>query len=202
MSDAEREKWNARYRTAEPDQNPEAAAVLRENTHLLPRTGSALDLACGLGGNALLLARLGLETHGWDLADEALHRLRVRAEDEGLQIAVARRDVAAEPPAPENFDVIVVSRFLVRELCPSLARALRPGGLIFYQTFVRDSAGDVGPRRPEFRLAENELLHLFADLRLRVYREEGTVGDPVRGWRNEAMLVAQAPGVARRPGRG
>lgn len=201
MPNTDREQWNARYRSAEQDQAPTAAAVLSENTHLLPPAGTALDLACGLGGNALLLARHGLETHGWDLADEALHRLQARAESEGLQVALARRDVAAEPPAPASFDVIVVSRFLVRELCPALARALRPGGLIFYQTFVRDSAGDVGPRRPEFRLAENELLHLFADLRLRVYREEGTVGDPARGWRNEAMLVAQAPGFARRSGR-
>jgi hypothetical protein len=40
-------------------------------------------------------------------------------------------------------------------------------------------------------LGENELLKLFTGLRLRVYREEGSIGDTSAGLRNEAMLVAQ-----------
>jgi hypothetical protein len=42
-----------------------------------------------------------------------------------------------------------------------------------------------------YRLAPQELLTLFHPLRLLVYREEGNVGDTMRGWRNEALLVAQ-----------
>jgi len=184
--DALRDKWDARYRHGG---QPAAARVLLENRHLLPATGRALDLACGLGGNALLLAAAGLETHAWDFSSQAIGRLT--AHTAGLPLYPAVRDVIAMPPAAASFDVIVVSRFLERTLCPSLAAALRPGGLLFYQTFVGDSAGRGGPKRQDYRLAENELLRLFADLTLHVYREEDGVGDTTRGWREEALLVAR-----------
>ena len=95
------------------------------------------------------------------------------------------------PPEPASFDVIVVSRFLERDLVPSLVQALRADGLIYYQTFTAARVGDTGPRNPAFRLADNELLALFASLRLIVYREEGLAGDLNKGLRGEAMLVAQ-----------
>jgi len=42
-----------------------------------------------------------------------------------------------------------------------------------------------------FIRAPQELLSLFQALHVLVYREEGQVGDTTRGWRHEAMLVAQ-----------
>ncbi len=181
-------KWDARYREAG---SAVASEVLAENRHLLPAAGEALDLACGLGGNALLLARHGLRTTAWDLSPVAIERLA--SEAEGLPLRAEVRDVLAMPPAAARFDVIVVSRFLERDLCPALVAALRPGGLLFYQTFTRDKAVAGGPSNPDFLLAENELLRLFGGLCLRVYREEGRLGDVTRGLRNEALLVAQRP---------
>lgn len=163
---------------------------MAENSHLLPTTGSALDLACGLGANALLLARYGLETHAWDSSPVAIERLRQAAQTQDLAISAEIRDVERHPPPADTFDVIVVSRFLCRALAPLLLRALKPGGLLFYQTFVRDKAPDIGPSNPDYLLEPNELLALFADLRLAVYREEARLGDTCRGFRNEAMLVA------------
>ncbi len=186
---AMREKWDARYRQGGPGADTPAARVLVENRHLLPAHGQALDLACGLGGNARLLAEAGLDTQAWDLSPTAIERLREQAH--GLPLQAEVRDVLGAPPAADSFDVIVVSRFLERELCPRLAAALRPGGLLFYQTFVHQRPGDGGPRNPAFLLAENELLRLFAGLTVRVYREEGCIGDIRQGWRDEAMLVAQ-----------
>lgn len=184
------DKWNRRYRDggAAPGL---AAEVLRENLHLLPARGRALDLACGLGANALLLARQGLETWAWDIAPSAIDRLRVSAA--GLPLRPEVRDAIREPPEPGRFDVIVVSRFLDRHLAPHLATALRPGGLLFYQTFTHTRVDDSGPRSPQFLLADGELLRLFPGLTLRVYREEGTIGNVTRGLRNQAMLVAQRP---------
>ena len=97
----------------------------------------------------------------------------------------------ARPPQPDAFDVIVVSRFLERDLAPAIHAALRPQGILYYQTFTRSHVDDSGPSSPEYRLADNELLHLFASMRVLCYREEGRVGDLSRGFRNEAMLVAQ-----------
>lgn len=187
MSD--REKWDRRYREAAAD-DVRAALVLRANTHLLPAAGRALDLACGLGGNARLMAASGLDAEGWDVSQVAIDKLNVYARERGLALNGVCRDVEIEPPLPASFDVIVVSRFLSRTLAEDLIEALRPGGLLFYQTFTREHVDPVGPRNDEYRLAPNELLKLFYSLRTLVYREEGRIGDVRQGWRNEAMLVA------------
>ncbi|MFO8154188.1 class I SAM-dependent methyltransferase [Thioalkalivibrio sp.] len=186
------QKWNQRY--AEADAAAATpCAVLQQFAHLLPPNGAALDLACGLGGNASLLAGRGLVTRAWDLSPVAIERLREHAEEHGLPIRAEVRDVETQPPAPDAFDVIAVSYFLERSLAPALAAALRPGGLLFYQTWTREAVDDRGPGNPDFRLAPNELLDLFPDLRLLAYREEGLFGNPAEGLRNEAWLVAARP---------
>jgi len=189
----EQEKWNRRH--AKMKGKPGAAPVLRENCHLLPTSGDALDLACGPGGNALLLAQAGLATHAWDFSSVAIDALRSHSLAERLHIQAVVRDVDAQPPLPASFDVIVVSYFLQRSLAPALCAALRPGGLLFYQTFVKNREQNnifqQGPTNPDFLLAENELLTLFAPLRLRAYREEGVPGNNTQGLRNEALFVGQ-----------
>lgn len=162
-----------------------------ENSHLLPRSGKALDAACGLGANAILMAKHGLETHAWDLSATALQRLNQTIADTGLNIITAQRDIVARPPEPLSFDVIVVTRFLDRSLIPHLIQALRPDGLIFYQTFTKTRLDEIGPCNPAYRLNNNELLQLFSALEIIVYREEGIIGDLSTGFRNEAMLIAR-----------
>ncbi len=188
-SDALRSMWDRRHNAN--DQPVLPATVLTRNAHLLPNRGTALDLACGLGGNALFLAARGLTVSAWDLSQVAVERVRAQAKTGGLQIEVQARDIIARPPPPSSFDVIVVSHFLDRGLAPAIAPALRPGGLLFYQTFAREAVTDQRPSNPEFRLQQNELLQLFAGLVVRVYRDEGRLGDLSRGVRDLAMLVAQ-----------
>jgi SAM-dependent methyltransferase len=192
MTDPLARKWNLRY----ADTDPVAAkpcGVLEEYAHLLPEQGRALDLACGLGGNAVFLARRGLDTAGWDLSPVAIAKLGDHAKTQGLSVCVEVRDVQSVPPEPDSFDVIVVSYFLERELAPGLVRALRPEGLLYYQTWTREAVDERGPGNPAFRLAPNELLALFGDLRVIVYREEGLIGDTTQGLRNDACLVATRP---------
>jgi len=189
MADSQ-QKWDQRYRS-EVAVYPEPALVITQNQHLLPQQGVALDLACGLGANALLMASFGLQTKAWDISGEALTKLSIEAERRQLNLLTEQRDVSAMPPAANSFDVIVISHFLDRALCPHIVKALKPKGLVFYQTFCRDKVDNHGPQNPEFLLADNELLSLFASLRIRVYREEVLLGDRTQGWRNQAMLVGQ-----------
>ncbi|NOX09029.1 MAG: class I SAM-dependent methyltransferase [Gammaproteobacteria bacterium] len=171
--------------------HPQSCYVLSEYQHLLPDHGYALDLACGMGGNAVLLAKRGLQVTAWDFSEAAIKGLSAYASSNELKILAEVRDVEDSPPEIETFDVIVVSYFLERDLAPFLMQALRPGGLLFYQTFIRDVVSDGGPRNPQYRLARGELLDLFADLHPLIYREEGSQGDVSQGLRNEALLVAQ-----------
>ena len=187
----QQEKWNQRYRDNEGHAPLQAAQVLRDYRHLLPAQGKALDLACGLGANALLLAQQGLQVSAWDVSDVALQQLQQAAVTQQLSIDTELRDVVAAPPQAGQFDVIVVSHFLERSLFPSLKAALNPQGLLFYQTFIRDKCHEDGPGNPDYLLARNELLSLCVGLRVLAYREEGRVGDCARGFRNEALIVAQ-----------
>lgn len=182
-------KWNERYRDATGTLQP--ARVLRENLHLLPASGHALDLACGLGGNAILLAQQGLDVTAWDSSNVAITALQQTAQRQQLTIQAAVRDVETHPPGPETFDVIVVSYFLERAIIPALVEALKPGGMIYYQTFTRQRVSERGPQRPAYRLADQELLQLFSGLQVLFYREEGRVGDVQQGFRDEAMLVGR-----------
>ncbi len=207
-----RHKWNERYAPAHvPNQ---VIDVLELNLHLLPVGGKSLDLACGLGGNALRMAELGFVSHAWDLADAAVSKVREFAQERHLNINAQRCDISTiEQQAvmqEQGFDVIIVGHFLLREIIPTMITALRPGGLIFYQTFIEATGNSnavppvpgescfngtaqpgSGPVNSNFRLQKNELLQLFSELTIRYYREDGLQGDLSRGLRNEAMLVAQ-----------
>ncbi|MGX2039664.1 class I SAM-dependent methyltransferase [Methylocaldum sp. MU1018] len=186
-----RDKWDRIYREA-GDAIPEPARVLADNAHLLPASGIALDLACGLGGNALYLAQRGFDTHAWDISPEAISRVNVYARRLGLSLRAEVRDVVDAPPMAESFDVVVVSRFLERSLGPAIINALKPDGLLFYQTYTREKAAGTGPTNPAYLLSANELLRLFGSrFRLVFYREEGRIGDLARGCRNEAFFVGQ-----------
>lgn len=190
MSSHDRDKWNRKYQYTEQDTGS-PAIVLSENRYLLPARGKALDLACGLGANAVELAKSGLEVHAWDISEIALEKLEHKALQEGVQIHTEQRDISLHPPEPEMFDIIVVTYFLDRKIIPHIITALRPIGLVYYQTFTRDKPGSVGPKNPDYLLERNELLVLFHKLSIVLYREEGRIGDTEQGHRNEAMLIAQ-----------
>ncbi len=185
MTQVDQDKWNKRYQ--QNSLEPRAARVLMDNLHLLPRQGSALDLACGLGGNALLLAERGLSVEAWDLSPVAIDKLTHQARDLPIQARTVDINVTSLPV--NQFDVIVVSYFLERRLAPAIIDALRPNGLLFYQTFNQNQCGR-GPTNPAWRLQDNELLRLFKPLSVRYYREEGMTGD-AQAIRDEALLVAQ-----------
>jgi len=193
MSEDLRTKWNIRH--AQAQDIGEAPRVLRDNLHLLPPSGDALDLACGRGAGALLLASRGLRVQAWDLSEVAIERLIAEALAQGVgNVHALVRDAIRQPPEPGSFDLILVSFFLDRGLAPHLINALRPGGLLIYQTFTRAAVSACGPCNPEYRLGDNELLRMFSGLIVRFYREEGLLGDLGAGCRDVAMLVAEKPG--------
>jgi len=194
ISDTQK-KWDAIYQKAADDEYS-AVRVLQENQHLLPKDGSALELACGMAANAAFLAQHGLNTTAWDISEVVIERLKELPAMRGLAITFEARDIVQQPPPAELFDVIVVSYFLDRSLIPHIKRALKPSGLIFYQTFTQTYVNEGGPRSRDFRLADNELLQLFHDCQVLVYREEGRVGDLMQGYRNEALIVAQKTAVS------
>lgn len=183
-------KWDAIYQqklhfTAQP------ALVLTENMFLLPDTGQALDLACGLGANALFLADYGLEVEAVDISAVAVEKLQHQALTKNLPITAKQQDVQLIALPENTFDVIVISRFLDRSLSHGIIAALKADGLLFYQTYTQQKITDSPPHNPAFLLAENELLHLFSPLKTVFYQEHSLVGNMDYGERNEALYIGQ-----------
>lgn len=174
-SNAIRLKWESHYSALQSNRSEgivellKAAAVLRNNPEHLPASGKALDFACGLGGNALFLATRGLQAEAWDISLSAVKAVIASAAGLDLEVDAVVRDVDKEPPQALSFDVIVISRFLDRNLCSAITDALKPGGLLYYQTFVAGYQG--GPTNPAFLLGTNELPELFMTLECLSYRE-------------------------------
>jgi len=184
------DKWNNIY-SQQGCESVAASRVLIENSHLLPKVGVALDLACGLGGNAILLAKHDVEVHAWDVSTTALHKLDEYSRLNNLNITINLRDVEKMPPTLSSFDIVTVANFLHRPTFHSLCECLRIGGLLFYQTFTLEKASQIGPSNPEYLLNKNELLNLCNGMEVLVYREEGLEGDIKQGLRNQAMIVAK-----------
>ncbi len=184
------EKWDQIHGrgTVKADAWPQ---VLVENVHLLPTHGRALDVACGLGGASIFLARHGLEVVAWDISPVAIAKLRGFAAQHGLAITADVVDVTGVQLPEQAFDVIHVSNFLERSVCAALSRALRHDGLLFYQTLSLEGLDNAPSKNPDYCLVRGELLGLFHELRPVAYREEALLGNTAQGQRNEVLLVAQ-----------
>lgn len=133
---------------------------LTANRHLLPAAGDALDLASGRGRHALWLAQQGFRTLAVDRDDAALAALSEEAAARGLKIETRVSDLeagGAVVPAG-GFDVIVLVHYLHRPLFPQLLAALRPGGVLVYETFTTAQALRGRPSNPAFLLQPGELV--------------------------------------------
>ena len=141
------------------------------------RLGPVLDLACGRGRHSLAAARLGLPVLALDHDEKALRSLHRRAPP---LLHCVRTDLEAGfgiPVAPASFGAVLVFRFLFRPLTESIIEALRPGGVLLYETFtIHQRELGQGPKNPEFLLEPNELPRLFGVLRLIDYQEVFTPG--------------------------
>jgi SAM-dependent methyltransferase len=113
--------------------------------------GAVLDVGCGSGDNALLVASLGLPVLGVDVAATALARARAKAEERGLAAEFVLGDAFELDRLERTFDTVLDSglfhTFDASErprYVASLASVTRPGARLFVLCF-RAGAPDSGP---------------------------------------------------------
>jgi len=185
------QRWNQRYSDKVISEKP-PAYVLSCNRHLLMDNGEALDLACGLGANAIFLAKCGYQVTAIDYAEIALKKLSDYASDYELPIETQCTDLAAAKLENNFYEVVVVSYYLERELFSKIFKSLKPGGLLFYQTFSGDCVDGNGPENPAFRLQQGELLSLCAEHSILYYREDSGCCIGQDCFNGEAMIVVKS----------
>ena len=131
--------------------------------------GTVLDLACGSGRHARLLARLGYSVAAVDREPQVIESVRF--------IQADLEDGSPWPLPAERFQGIVVTNYLHRPLFPVLEDALAAGGLLLYETFMLGNERYGKPSNPKFLLRPGELLEVFKDLTVKAF-EEGQVSVP------------------------
>jgi len=161
--------------------------------------GRVLDLACGTGRHAKLLASLGHAVTAVDRDAEALaaaaapgiDTLRIDLEN-GFNADMASLFGAG------NFAGIVATNYLHRPLWPHLLAALAPGGMLIYETFAKGNERFGKPSNPDFLLDPGELLEVVrrVDEPLHVLAfEDGYVAEPKSAMVQRICAVRPFPGM-------
>lgn len=186
MSLAERTKWDARYRGASPAFTP--SPFLADLDALLPRSGRALDIGGGTGGNALALARRGLDVTLVDISPVGLALAHDEAIRSGNRLEIVAIDLEREAPPAGPWDLIFQANYLHRPLFQRYPVLLAPGGLLVVAHPTRTNLERHPKPGPDFLLDDGELPGLVSGLEIvrhdEAWRDDG---------RYEARLVARRP---------
>ncbi len=129
MSDQDRTKWNAKFRDGSHT-STEPSSFLVAQAAQLPQAGRALDIAGGVGRNALWLAARGLHVTIADNSDVGLSMARERAAAAQLPLHTQLIDLELEPLPPGPWDLVVKVLYMQRSLFAAIPDVLRPGGLL------------------------------------------------------------------------
>ncbi|MBM3260905.1 class I SAM-dependent methyltransferase [Candidatus Kaiserbacteria bacterium] len=159
----QRDFWNKEYK--DPEHLALSTAVsedLEKFTRFLERAEGklhlnpialAVDLGCGNGRNLIYLAeRYGMRGIGYDISDEAIKQAQQLSE--GLPIHYEARSIDGDFSGIKDGSVSLVldmmsSHFLKRaareHLRDEIVRILRPGGWLFFKSFLGE--GDLNAQR-------------------------------------------------------
>ncbi len=188
-SGKDREKWDRRFSGSDFIYGTEPAGFLADNVELLPAKGRALDVAAGEGRNAVFLARHGLEVEAVDISEVGLEKAQRLAEAAGVTIRTIVADLGDYSIPKQRYDVVVVINYLERDLIDDLKSALRPGGLVIYETYTvaQLDIPEAHHLRREYLLELGELQAMFEDFEILEYTETADDHKAV------ASLIARKP---------
>jgi len=167
-----------------------SSPLIEESTFLLEHLRSALedrgdnphvlDIGCGSGRDAIIMASKGWQVTALDRDEKGVKRCGALAARQGCNdlfrgvcvelkksgdlLDVLRR----EGHSDRQYDAVIVNRTLHRETLPEIASLLRPGGLLLYHTFTE---GNSHPTDPKSVLGVSELRDTFSPT-LDILRDE------------------------------
>jgi SAM-dependent methyltransferase len=199
MSEADKEKWDLRYREGAYSERTHPSALLAE---WLPRLRfssaerHAIDIGSGAGRNSLYLARQGWTVTAVDVSQVALDRLAASAAEEQLPIVCTQADLEAAAPLPAaltrhgHYDLVLMMRYTNLPLMADLKPTLKTGAYLIVELHLQSDADVIGPRNPKFRVAPGALREAADGLEIVEYRE-GIVDEPDGRRAALAQLIAR-----------
>jgi SAM-dependent methyltransferase len=154
------------------------SAWVQSHAGLVRPGGTVLDLAAGGGRHTRYFKDLGYQVTALDRDVSGLQDLAGRSVE---IIAANLEDGSLWPLGGRALDCVVVTNYLHRPLFPHLASALKPGGVLIYETFGVGNERFGKPSNPNFLLHPGELLEFAAAHGLQVLAYAcGEVAEPKR----------------------
>ena len=159
-----REDWDRRYAETESlwSATPNRFLV-SEARGLAP--GSALDLACGEGRNAVWLAALGWRVTAVDFSEVAIAKGRRRALEDGVEVDFQVLDLLDFEPEREAYDLVLVLYLQIppeerRLVLARAATAVAPGGMLLLVGHDRRNSteGVGGPSDPSLLYTPDDII--------------------------------------------
>lgn len=162
---------------------------------------SVLDLACGNGRNGLYLVENNIPITFADVKREALEQVKqslsyLSADTQKLaqcwQVDFEQEIVT--PLQGKSFAAVIVFRYLHRPLFEPIKAAIKPGGMIIYETFTEQQTQFGRPKNPDFLLKSAELFELFSGWKI-LHSFEGVVNTSANDETKQAIaqIVAIKP---------
>ena len=165
------------------------------------KESAVLDLACGSGRNGLYLLQNDIPVMFADINPAILAQIQEKLTTQAYRDrehlatfwSVDFEQCQTNPFGGQQFSSIIVYRYLHRPLFQQIKQAVKPGGLVIYETFTVEQPKYGRPRNPDFLLQHGELPGYFSDWSI-LHSFEGVVtadsGDTPRA---VAQLVARRP---------
>ncbi len=178
--------WEERYRSGDRGREDAPTILVIETTEKLA-PGTAIDLACGAGRNALYLAEQGWTVTAVDGSETAVELVRLRSAARGLQVDTKVTDLTGPnfTMPRDAFDLILIAYYLQRDLFAKVKTAVRPGGVVLAIVHTPEP----GEQWSAKRAAPGELRTFFHGWEL-LWEYEGPSRDPAHR-RAVAEIVAR-----------
>jgi SAM-dependent methyltransferase len=165
----------------------------------LPVAGTVLDLACGSGRHARLLAAHGHPVLAVDRDAAALAALAdcpgvttLLADCPGVTTLLADLEGGEWPLGGLLFAGVIVTNYLWRPRLPDVCALLDSGGVLIYETFMVGNEAYGKPSNPDFLLRSQELRAVAAAAGLReIAFDEGYVAKPKPALRQAICAVRE-----------
>jgi tellurite methyltransferase len=173
MSASDRQRWDEKYGAKPGSEKLTPDAWLIEQASGL-QPGRTLELACGLGHNAIWLAQQGWTVDAVDVSPFGLASAATLAQAYAARVNWIATDIDEFIPQADAYDLVIVFRFLDRVRLPEIVQqALRSGGTLIYETFTAAHINrpDSHMKNTAYALQPQELPRLFPQFEVVSYAE-------------------------------
>ncbi len=192
MTTLDRQGWDERYRDTELVWGSGPNRFLVDHvTNLTP--GTALDVACGEGRNAIWLAHQGWRVVGVDFSSVGLDKARGLAAETGVTAEWVQGDLTTWEP-PKSYDLVVVMYLHLpgavrHSVFARMAKSVAPGGtmLVVGHDMLNLTEGTGGPQNAAVLYGPEDVVGDIGSV-LAIERAE-RVHRPVSGSEGEAMAI-------------